>query len=393
MAYTRKCPDWLDTFYKWIRPRSQAPDTYIEWTGLFCLSSAIRRKVYIPKYHDGAKKVILGGWDCYPHEYIIFVAPPGFGKTTTVRFATELLEEVTDLVQASNFLSSASLIKSLSESKDSSAYFTIEELGDLVNKTGLEMFDFLTSMYDGKRKLEANTLARGIEFANKPCINLIAGTTPQWIAGNMPESLIGGGFASRVIFIYEDQLYQKRMYYRDQINSGSLDQFKSDLYDDLLHIATDIEGQFDISDEAMDFMEHWYQKVHKPEVSHPKLQGYLQRKPTHIHKIAQLIHIARDDSLVLNKGDFEKAITIIEKTEAKLLHVFQGVGKNKYAIDMKGILSYIQENNGVTRTALLNEFESTAEVPKLLELVAGLIIMKQIKATMIDNGDVRYEVV
>lgn len=392
MSYKRKCPDWLDSFFKWIRPRSQAPDTYIEWTGLFCLAAAIRRKVYIPKYHDSAKKIILGGWDCYPHEYIIFVAPPGFGKTTTVRFATELLEEVTDLVQASNFLSSASLIKSLTESKDSSAYFSVEELGDLVNKTGLEMFDFLTSMYDGKRKLEANTLARGIEFANKPCINLIAGTTPQWIAGNMPESLIGGGFASRVIFIYEDKLYQKRMYYRDQINAGDLEGLQSDLSADLLHIATNLEGQFDIHDDAMDFMENWYQNEHKPETSHPKIQGYLQRKPTHIHKLAQLVHLSYSDDLVLNKSDFERSITIIQKTEKKLLNVFQGVGKNKYAIDMKDIYAYIQENKMVSRTVLLKEFEATAEPTKMLELIAGLIIMKKIRADLQENGDVVYSV-
>ena len=37
-----------------------------------------------------------------------------------------------------------------------------------------------------------------------PWINIIACTTPAWIAGNFPEYMIGGGFTSRCVFVYAD---------------------------------------------------------------------------------------------------------------------------------------------------------------------------------------------
>jgi hypothetical protein len=267
---------------------------------------------------------------------------------------------------------------------------TYEELGDIINKTGLEMFEFLTSMYDGKRKLESKTVSRGIEFAQAPCINMAGGTTPMWISSNLPESLIGGGFASRVIWIYEDKLRAKRMYYKDIGDVKHFDKLEQDLVHDLHHISS-LEFEWDIEQEALDFMEDWYQNEHTSEGADRKILGYLARKPTHIHKAAQLIHLAYSDEPILKKYDFVSAIATLERTEQNLPKVFTGVGKNVYSIDMKDIAEYIAERNTVTRQELLTDFNSAAEPEKLMQLINGLILMKSIVARLDENNNVYYE--
>lgn len=380
----RKCKNWLASWRDWVLPRSEAPESFILWAGLFCLSSTVRRNVYIGRKY-------LGGWTCYPHQYIIFVAPPGFRKTTTLDQANILLEQIEpEIVKASTFVSSAAIIDSLVHAPKSSIYMTYEELGDIINKTGLEMFEFLTSMYDGKRKLESKTMARGIEFAQAPCINMAGGTTPMWISSNLPESLIGGGFASRVIWVYEDRLRAKRMYYRKEMEKHNFDEIEKNLVHDLQHILS-LEFEWEIEPEALDYMEDWYQNEHSTEGENRKILGYLARKPTHIHKVAQLIHIAYSDEPILTKYDFVSAIATLEGTEKNLPKVFTGVGKNVYSIDMKDISEYITERGTVTRQELLTDFNSVAEPNKLMELVTGLILMKVIVAKMDDNSNVYYE--
>ena len=199
----RQCANWLDTYMSWTLPRSEAPESYIKWTGLFTLSSVLRRKVRIPKG-------ILGSWECPPHLYIMFIAPPGEArKTTTQSYAIDLLEEVPDVMKGPAIVTQASLLDKLVESEDSSVYLIAEEFSDLIMKSKGEMFEFLTSMFDGKKSIEASTISRGVQFAERPCINLLAATTPIWVSENMSEAIIGGGFASRVIFIYEETVKMK----------------------------------------------------------------------------------------------------------------------------------------------------------------------------------------
>lgn len=367
----RKCPNWLDTFMKWTLPRSEAQESYIKWTGLFTLSSVLRRKVKIPKN-------ILGSWECPPHLYIMFIAPPGEArKTTSMSYAIDLLENLDDITKAPAIATQASLLSRLVDSKDNSVYITSEEFSDLIMKSKGEMFEFLTSMFDGKRSIEASTISRGAEFVNRPCINMLAATTPIWIAENMSEAVIGGGFASRVIFVYEESTRRKQLIYKNKIDFSHLDSLRANLIKDLIYINEKIEGDFDIDDEVIDFLESWYQ-TRKTEPN-KKLKGYHERKPAHLLKTAMLLHIAHSDTLVLNKSDIDNAFEELSKLEVKLPKVFAGIGKNPYTFDMRDIVEFVVTIGRVEKIELLKHFEAAAPPSMLNELISALITMKQIK--------------
>jgi hypothetical protein len=339
-------------------------------------------------------KDYLGGWECYPHMYAMMVGPAGkVRKTTSANFGSELLETINFLVKGPQIVSQASLFTRLVDSPDNTLYMVAEEFSDLLlkDKAG-DMYQFLTSVFDGRKSLESSTVSRGTELANRPCINMFAATTPEWMQAYMPEAVIGGGFASRVVFLYEDQVSKRRMYYKNIIDKNAMSELQKRLAADLAHIAENVHGEFQLTDAAMDFMEPWYREnADGPKGHSSKLSGYYQRKPTHIHKVAMLIRIAQSDNLVLDVADFEAAIDIVEQTETRLGQVFAGVGKNPYSLDSRVILRFVRENKVALRSELMKKFEAIAPPKMLLELIDGLVMSKQIN-TELAGMDVIYTI-
>lgn len=385
--YERKCDNWLATFRDYTLDRCESAESFVFWTGLFCLAASVRRKIFIGKKY-------LGAWSCYPHCYIIFVGPAGMRKTTTMGFAIDILDQIPVIPKGSTFITQAAMVDTIVKSPDASLYLTVEEFGDVIIKGGMEMFEFLTSMFDGKKNIEQKTMSRGIEFANKPCINMLAATTPEWIAANMPESIIGGGFASRVLFQQESTTRMKKLWFREQQEKKLKDYTKleKDLVSDLTHIALNIEGEFEVELEAEKFLEEWNQSQDFRS-GNKKIAGFLNRKVTYVLKIAQLVHVAYDDKLLLNKSDFEAAIGIVESLEKNLPKVFEGVGKNTYHLDMNDIVNYIQLNPGVRRDDLFRTFSNVATPNLLDELVNGLLIMNLVKTEMDENNRLKFYLV
>lgn len=364
--YKRKCENWLTTFGRWTLPRSEAPETFIFWTGLFTLASAIKRRVKVPKR-------LLGSWEAAPNLYILFIAPAGKArKSTTANYTEELVDLVPDVTKSPELITKESLLSQLVKSSDASMCIVAPEFGEFIVKSGTDMFGFLTNMYDGKKNISASTLSRGAEFAERPCVNLLGATTPEWVAENMPESVIGGGFASRVIFIFEEKVRRRKMYY-DDLDHDALAGLHRDLVEDLNHIALNIGGEFDLAPDAKKFMEDWYEKTADDgDAASHKMSGYYERRPAHVHKVAMLLHLAYSDTLVIEKKDFEDAIVLLKSLEKKLPRVFESIGKNPYTVDIYRILDFIVEKGRINKQEVKRHFLHAAPPAMLEELINAL---------------------
>ncbi len=374
--YKRKCTNWLLTFRDWTMPRSEAKESFIFWTGLFTLASAIRRKVFIPK-------TVLGSWEVAPYLYIMFVAPAGKArKTTTLSYSDDLLLQELGIKKASASMTVQVLMKRLSDSPDNSLSIQIKEFGTFYNQSKEMMIDFLTALFDGVKRHDSDTLSRGVEFAERPCINLIAATTPVWIAENLSENAVGGGFASRVIFIFEDTVRRRRLFYhrgKDKIDPDKMKALHADLLMDLVHISQNIDGEFKLTDEAEAFAEDWYIKyADNPTVSDPRLTGYNERKPAYMLKLAMLCHLAYSDELLINKGDVQQALALLKNVEGKMLRTFQAIGKNPHTLDLETIVEYVNEVGEIAPDKLKKHFQHVATPRMLDELIAFLITTRQI---------------
>src|SRR3990167_1610637 len=306
MAEKRACANWLAEYKRWTLSRSEAPESYIFWTGIFTLASAIRRRVCV-------SKKMLGSWTAYPFMYIIFIAPPGKArKTTTLSYAETLLEEIPGVNIAAHAMTVQSMLNELATSAEASLTIMSGEFSNFVNPSKLEMLDVLTNIFDGKSKHVYQTMMRGKELADKPCINLLAATTPKYIAEEMPGAAVEGGFFSRLIPIYEEKVRRRQLFY-ENVDFEVLDKIRDKLKQDLVHLASSVEGEFNFTIEAKEWAEQWYRKnADIPPVDESGATGYHERKPAYLFKVAMLLHLAYSDDLVLNIEDLKTALTLLE---------------------------------------------------------------------------------
>ena len=264
----------------------------------------------------------------------------------------------------------------LEESHDASLSIFSSEFASFIQKSGFAMYDLLTDLFDAKKHIEVQTISRKVDFAANPCINLLACTTPEWISENMPEHVIGGGFSSRVIFVFEEKTRRHQLYY-EGLDYKYLEKLKAELVLDLMHISMNIKGEFKLEEDAKSFMEQWYDKMQTGLESNSalnhRLAGYYQRKPAHVHKLAMLLHVAHSDDLYLTLEDFKQAITILEQVEKKLPKTFKNIGKNPYTTELERIAEYIRERKRVPRMELLEKFTYVAAPAILIDLLGFLI--------------------
>lgn len=377
----RVCDDWLVSFLEWTLPRSEAPASYVIWSGLSTLASVARRHVSFPKS-------LMGSYSIWPNLYVIFVGPAGGPrKTTTVDYCETLLVQMDEINLAASAVSASKLIEMLSETPDGAMSIISGEFAQFINVTPDEMYDTLMNLYDGKIKIDYATRQHGIEVVENPCINMIAATTPEWIANYMPPSVIGGGFASRVVFVFESKVRHRQLYYDKLVNQQQINDLEQSLLHDLVEIAG-IEGEFrHDSEETKDSIETWYKDTADLPSASEKLDAYYNRKPAHLHKVAGLLSLAERSDLVVTMSHFEKAKEILEVTEKKMARVFTAVGKNPYSSHIERVLDFIEaESRPVFKHELLKKFYYDLVPEALASVLESLIIMGEIVKVQSPDG-------
>ncbi len=386
MPAKRRCESWLKTFSEWSLPRSEAPETFHFWSGVFTLASVLKRKVKIPRSY-------MGGYEIFPSLYTIFVAPPGKArKSTTARYSEDLLSALPTVNRAPTSMTVEQMIKKISLTPDAALSVFCSEFGMFVSKSKIDMYTALTDLFDGKKDISVETISRVEDFADTPCVNLLGATTPKWISANMPEDVIGGGFASRVVFVFEDKKRRSQLYYKE-IDQDYLSGLKTMLIEDLFHIDNYIEGEYVIDEDAKMFMESWYREFDQKNLGqvNERLSGYYERKPVHIHKLAMIIHASYSDSMTLTQEDFIIAIKKLESIEHKLPKTFSAIGGNPHISTLESIVSLIEIKKRFRRSDIIAAFYQDADMRILYELLHFLEITNRIKCTVSDTDDPVYE--
>lgn len=376
----RKLENWLESYLEWTLPRSEAPASLILWSGLFAMSSVIKRNVYW-------SKSLMGSYSIYPNLYILFVGPPGvIRKSTTAGYAEDLIADLkaNSLGEAQvnltpEAISSSDLIRVLSESPDGSLSILSSEFGTFMATSAEKMYDMLTDLFDGKRKFDYSTRAHGPELANKPCVNLLGCTTPSWMA-EQPTYVTGGGFARRVIFLFENEVRQRHLYYT-HLDWNKLDTIGANLREDLTKIAR-VKGPIrHDSPSTMHLMEQWYQTNARTQANRDgRVEGYHQTKHVHVHKLCILLSLAESDSLVVTRRHFERALEILGEAEKKMPKALASTGRNPYSSHLEQVEEFLaNQNKAVPRRVLLSRFYHDLSATELDGIMSALVAMGKVK--------------
>lgn len=348
---TRYHEDWLQAYLEYSS-HGEAPTHMRFWCAVSAVAGALRRKVWIDQAY----------FKWYPNFYIVLVAPPGVvSKSTTASVSMSLLRQVPGVRFGPDIVTWPALVTKFADSKEafewppgvwnimSSMTLESSEFGNLLNPLDREMVDLYVTLWDGKQgALVKETKTSGNDSVENPWINLIACTTPAWIAGSFPEYLIGGGFTSRCVFVYADKKATPVAYPARRV-PRNLSTMADRLIADLTEIAT-ITGEYQLTESAYTWGEEWYTRhIAAPPLAlnDDRFGGYLARKQTHIHKLAMVIAAAQSSSLWITEEHLATAANMVSDLEPDMVHVFSKIGRSDESMNAERLLQYIRVSGRV----------------------------------------------
>lgn len=350
--------NWLSAYADYTSV-SEAPEMFNFWSGVSTIAGALRRQVWIDQ--------IKFKWT--PNFYIVFVSPPGVAtKSTTMSIGMSLLKQIDGIVMGPQSLTWQGLTSGLQESmrlvplntsKDilERSYITmsaitceISELGTMLDPRDPTLMSVLIDMWDGREgKWERWLRSKENTAIDNPWINIIGATTPSWLQENFPDSMIGGGLTSRIVFVYADQKKYLIPYISELVELDEHKELEKSLLHDLNEIAQ-LRGAYKLTSAALDFGRSWYTQHWKHPEEHlltDRMQGYRARKQTHVHKLAMILSAAESDELVIEKRHLELALGFASGIERDMHIVFESIGLHQSARDMEVVMSFIRANKRV----------------------------------------------
>lgn len=245
----------------------------------------------------------------------------------------------------------------------SSILFVLEELGSLIRKHHEDIHTFLQETYDCKEDYEYKTKNQGTDYIRKPCVSLIAGTTPEFLRRIFAMQILNEGFSSRAMYVVgmepRRRVYDTPTFTKEQLAA------RSDVIEHLGKVAI-LQGRVKWSKEAHEFNRHWYEKEYAQTVPnpHPKLQPYYGRINIHHAKMAMAIHYSESLEPEISLETAQKTLLFLQKTEL-LMHLAINIeSTNPLAKVTEEIFHYIKSKGSATARELRIVFYESLPDPE-----------------------------
>jgi hypothetical protein len=368
---TRLCkPDWISTYLKYTEEQ-ESPTAFHQWTAITILGATLGRRVWINR----------GYYTIYPNLFTIVVAGSAkCKKSTSTGIGVNLLKNIKKPPMIfSQKMTNEALIQALVESSDNGiceGLVYASELsvfmGSEAYKTGL--IPTLTDLYDSPKNWSYRTRGRGVEEMENVTISILAGSTKEWLKASIPQESIGGGFTSRIIFVYQSMPRRANLF--PVVNSES-NILRDKLIEDLNYIRL-ICGEMKFTDDAKRVASEWYEKELYVQRD-PKVEGYFARKHDTMFKVAMILSASESDSLLIEERHIKKALLVMEQNEADLANIMSSVVTEKVGDAIGKVLDMIRLEKRIYHQDLLK---------KCWKFTTAEVLYSYIK-TLIEGGEIK----
>lgn len=400
----------MTTLEKWrfYMADCKSPDSYINMGFYFMISACLQRRVWVGSEHS----------PLFPNQFMILVGEPGLGKGRVISPLNQMLryhkqvtanrrleaKDITDIVLAAkgaepedeallfpmapNSCTFEALTRELSdlmrvfkiEVKQAdgtsqilhythkSLCFLLEELASVVptGKHAENVINFLLQAFDCA-DFDYITKHNGKDRLRKVCLNLLAGTTPDFMRNAFDSKLLSQGFSARTLFVYEYANRSNR--FTEAAFTPEQMQARKEVLAHIHGLAR-LYGQVRYTPEAFEVMRHYFEEVLPVRRANysPKLASYYARKNIHVQKLAMAIHFADHYSMVIEEQTVRHAFALLEALEKKM-HLALNFGKNPLAGLSAQVAIYLKTAGPKTFADLWAEFNDDLREQELRECI------------------------
>ena len=331
--------DWIAGFLT-ATSNITSPELFRKWTAIYTLSAALERKVWI-RTSSGV---------LYPNLYVVLIGTPGVGKTEAIWRGRELIEGLGTHHLAPSNVSKASLIDALNKANRhiirpketpasvifNSLQIVSNELGVLLPAYDTELMNNLQDLYDCKNYSESKrTKDLAINIKN-PQVSILAGCTPSYLQGIMPEGAWDQGFISRIILIYSGERVIRPLFDFAEENK---DEHKA--LQQGLKTRAALYGKISFTPEAVQRLENWHASGGEPKPEHPKLYHYCSRRTVHALKLSAIAAVSETAELVVRGEHVGRALDWLIEAEVYMEDIFKEMSSTSHGELLQDVWHFI----------------------------------------------------
>lgn len=367
----RNLHDWINAYVAYS-DNTEPRESYRRWVAISAVAAALQRKCWM-RLGD---MIVF-----YPNLFIVLVGPPAARKGTAMSPIKQMLDYL-GIPLAAEETSKQKLVAKLGEPgiqaeirqpsglMETCSSLTIysTELAHFIGYQNQEFLTTLNKLFDCD-KLDKDTISRGVEGAERTWGNLLGAITPALLMSCMPKDVVGSGFTSRALFVYEEDK-ARRVDFPTLTHEQKLagEALPADL--ERIHM---MEGEFTMTEITKTlyskWRKHWDNVI--PGDSH-MLEGYADRRPTHLCKLMMIFSASRAGDMQITEVDFMRAAEILEETEEKMPRAFEGLGASPLLAVQQRVITYLAQRTITPLVDLKRLFLSEVGKIEMAEILANL---------------------
>lgn len=358
----------------------ESPQSFWYWSGLCAISAVIKDQVWLDRH----------AYRLYPNIYVILHADSGLKKGPPVGLAKSLVRRVNNTRIINGRSSIQGILKELGTAytvpggraiTKSVGFIVASEFSSSI-VADPSALTILTDLYDRQYNAGSwRSLLKMETFELKdPTISLLVATNDAHFSDFLEDKDIHGGFIGRTFMIAESQVHRLNPLIKPLKKQPDHDK----LAEYLKKIAS-LNGPFKPLNEttAGQLYETWYYNFYRTAKDQEVKDetGIVQRLGDHVLKVAMLLSMAEDGSLIITEDQMTEAIYQCERllgNVRKTTHGKKGMAQNKNqkALIINELLQ--RDNHEITREMLMKKYWMNFNATELSEIMEGFHIAKLI---------------
>lgn len=363
---------WLDLLVS-STAELESPKRFYYWSGIAAISAIVRKNVWLDRF----------SYTLYPNVYVLLVsAKSGLRKGNPVSFAKSIVERVgtTRIVSGRN--SVQGVIRDLSQQvtianpgqpplilNDAQAFLCAPELDSFMvrDEQGLSILTDLYNTHENDKSWKNSLKGSPVEELRNPCITFLAASNEALLEGLIKDKDIEGGFMARTMIVHESarRLKNSLMFKPSKLVS------REDLANELIRLKQ-VKGEFAISEAVRRQHDEWYHSLE--EKDYDDKTGTMERIQDHVLKVAMLISLSKDNSLIIDQDTMDEATDRCMECMVGTRKTTMSVGRAETADAVGRVLKILinSEKFIIERSKLMAQLRNDVSVMMLNQVLDDL---------------------
>jgi len=382
--------DWISSFLEYTEDL-ESPEEFFLWSGLTTLSIVMEKNVWKDR----------GRFKVYPNLYTILIGPAGWvKKNQAIKMGLDLLDDIDNppLILAQQSTPEAIISEMSNGVKQqegkikfvSAGVVHAPELSSFLGKksTNKDLIIFLTDIFDFNKDIwSKGTQSRGREELYNPCLNLIAGSTPEWLKECIGSSSVAGGFLGRTNFVYSENPKRPIAHPEDYVTEKIEDLRRKLIFD--LNEISKLEGTFSWSQETKNWYKSWYEKEFESLKNDP-LASLFSRRHVMMIKLGMIISASEGDSKEITIPHLEKSKLCLDRLKEGAPQAVELITTEPSGEDTIKVLNILRKCKRLTRSQLTRKTTYFIKAEELAKVIDTLEQAEFIRSSTTPKGGTIY---